>query len=120
MRALKEWTMPLSIVTIAEELARAREHVLPGREAAATNEVAREQCALETARERQPLRLPGSCVVSVGVLADLGRAARLSKVRSVDQRISAWPSNAVSAFANCGRAVAHVRGSYGPSELVSP
>jgi hypothetical protein len=25
-----------------------------------------------------------------------------------------WAWNAVSAFANCGRAVAHVRGSYGP------
>ena len=37
--------------------------------------------------------------------------SRLSKVQSVDQRI-AW--NAVSAFANCGRAVAHVRGSYVP------
>jgi hypothetical protein len=33
----------------------------------------------------------------------------LSKVQSVDQRMA---SNAVSAFANCGRAVAHVRGSY--------
>ena len=31
---------------------------------------------------------------------------------SVDQRIPPW--NAVSAFANCGRAVAHVRGSYVP------
>ena len=35
-----------------------------------------------------------------------------SKVQSVDQRMR-W--NAVSAFANCGRAVAHVRGSYGGS-----
>src|SRR6478609_9129318 len=34
----------------------------------------------------------------------------LSKVQSVDQRIR----NAVSAFANCGRAVAHIRGSYVP------
>jgi predicted DNA-binding transcriptional regulator AlpA len=36
---------------------------------------------------------------------------RLSKVQSVEHGC-AW--NAVSAFANCGRAVAHVRGSYGP------
>jgi hypothetical protein len=35
----------------------------------------------------------------------------LSKVQSVDQRIR----NAVSAFANCGRAVAHIRGSYVPN-----
>jgi hypothetical protein len=34
---------------------------------------------------------------------------RLSKVQSVDA-----PWNAVLAFANCGRAVAHVRGSYVP------
>jgi hypothetical protein len=31
---------------------------------------------------------------------------------------SAW--NAVSAFANCGRAVAHVRGSYVPTSEVWP
>jgi len=37
----------------------------------------------------------------------------LNKVQSVDA-----PWNAVSAFANCGRAVAHVRGSYGPSSEV--
>ena len=35
----------------------------------------------------------------------------LSKVQSVDQRMRL---NAVSAFANCGRAVAHIRGSYVP------
>ena len=39
------------------------------------------------------------------------RLGGLSKVQSVDQR-SAW--NAASAFANCGRAVAPVRGSYVP------
>ena len=37
----------------------------------------------------------------------------LSKVQSVGQRMRPW--NAVSAFANCGRAVANVRGSYVPS-----
>jgi hypothetical protein len=36
--------------------------------------------------------------------------AFLSKVQSVDQRMR---RNAVSAFANCGGAVAHVRGRYG-------
>jgi hypothetical protein len=39
---------------------------------------------------------------------------RASKVQSVDQRMRLeW----VSAFANCGRAVAHVRGSYVPIVL---
>ena len=40
-------------------------------------------------------------------------AKALSKVQPVDQRID-QPWNAVSAFANCGRAVARVRGSFGP------
>ena len=39
----------------------------------------------------------------------------LSKVQSVDQRMR----NAVSAFANCGRAVAHVPGSYVPRPEVT-
>jgi hypothetical protein len=38
IRMRERRTTPVSIVTIAEEIARAREHVLPGREAAATNE----------------------------------------------------------------------------------
>ena len=42
----------------------------------------------------------------------LASTGTLSKVQSVDQRVR-W--NAASAFANCGRAVAHVRASYGPS-----
>ena len=39
------------------------------------------------------------------------RTAGLSKVQSVDERMRL---NAVSAFANCGRAVARVRGSHVP------
>jgi hypothetical protein len=75
IRMRERRTTPVSIVTIAEEIARAREHVLPGREAAATNELMRASNAQLKPRQRQPLRLPGSCVVSVGVLADQGRAA---------------------------------------------
>jgi hypothetical protein len=64
-----------------------------------------------------------------GPLARLGRrpgpesrctafpGAGLSKVQSVDQRMRLW--SAVSAFTNCGRAVAHVRGSYVPEPVVS-
>src|SRR5258708_29271759 len=37
----------------------------------------------------------------------------LSNFQSVDPTDAPW--NAVSAFANCGRAVAHVRGSYVPT-----
>jgi hypothetical protein len=37
----------------------------------------------------------------------------LSKFRWVHQRMGPW--DAASAFANCGRAVAHVRGSYVPT-----
>ena len=40
---------------------------------------------------------------------------KASKVQSVDQRMRL---NAVSAFANCGRAVAHVRGSYVPTAAI--
>ena len=43
-------------------------------------------------------------------LAVTATTRSLSKVPLVDQRMCL----AVSAFANCGRAVAHVRGSYGP------
>src|SRR6476660_8733246 len=39
-----------------------------------------------------------------------------SKIQSVDQRTRL--GNAVSAFANCGRAVAHVQGSYVPTSEV--
>ena len=46
------------------------------------------------------------------LVASAPSISELSKVQSVDQRMRLW--NAVSAFANCGRAVAHVRGSYGP------
>ena len=42
--------------------------------------------------------------------------ALLSKVQSVDQRMRL---GAVSAFVNCGRAVAHVRGSYVPIDDIS-
>ena len=41
----------------------------------------------------------------------------LSKVQSVDQRMRL--GNAVLAFANCGRAVAHVRGSYVPQTEIA-
>jgi hypothetical protein len=49
---------------------------------------------------------------AVGAAATtLSRSFALSKVQSVDQRMR----NAVSAFANCGRAVAHFRSSYVPA-----
>ena len=56
---------------------------------------------------------------SGGSLTPISGTPVLSKVQSVDQRMRL--GNAVSAFANCGRAVAHVRGSYVPAtEAVIP
>ncbi|MGB9315561.1 MAG: hypothetical protein WCB62_11115, partial [Pseudolabrys sp.] len=45
---------------------------------------------------------------SGGSLTPISGTPVLSKVQSVDQRMRL--GNAVSAFVNCGRAVAHVRG----------
>src|SRR5271165_3071603 len=46
-------------------------------------------------------------------LVPVSQRAPAPKQGSVGYNGCAW--NAVSAFANCGRAVAHVRGSYGPT-----
>src|SRR5580692_3464271 len=70
--------------------------------------------SLGAARPLPPSEDIGPGGQSVGQAAQFCLAATrhswLSKVQSVDQRMR---RNAVSAFANCGGAVAHVRGRYG-------
>jgi hypothetical protein len=65
-------------------------------------------------RTREEAETKAAWLLANGATVCAGVARReLSKVQSVGQRMH-LECNAVSAFANCGLAVAHVRGSHGP------
>ena len=55
--------------------------------------------------------------LGLNLVSEPSEKGRVYRIKDVNSPTDA-PWNAMSAFANCGRAVAHVRGSYGPGTVI--